>query len=155
MDRCRKFQRDFWDNFCNAVKMFDNTLAAAFKKIGFPDSDYAINEVINLLSIMNSEKFSALLVIDNFDDIFDDNMCRIFAASYLSTAVGLRYAFILKKLTNQSIINLITKDDALGITKKILHFHRKILKIISGLMKLFLIKKLLKIYLIKLWDGHM
>ena len=31
----------FWDNFCNAVKMFDNTLAAAFKKIGFPDSDYA------------------------------------------------------------------------------------------------------------------
>ena len=90
----------FWDNFCNAVKMFDNTLAAAFKKIGFPDSDYAINEVINLLSIMNSEKFSALLVIDNFDDIFDDNMCRIFAASYLSTAVGLRYAFILKKLTN-------------------------------------------------------
>ena len=77
----------FWDNFCNAVKMFDNTLAAAFKKIGFPDSDYAINEVINLLSIMNSEKVSALLVIDNFDDIFDDNMCRIFAASYLSTAV--------------------------------------------------------------------
>jgi len=77
----------FWDNFCNAVKMFDNTLAAAFKKIGFPDSDYAINEVINLLSIMNSEKFSALLVIDNFDDIFDDNMCRIFAASYLSTAI--------------------------------------------------------------------
>lgn len=145
----------FWDNFCNAVKMFDNTLAAAFKKIGFPDSDYAINEVINLLSIMNSEKFSALLVIDNFDNIFDDNMCRIFAASYLSTAVGLRYAFILKKLTNQSIINLITKDDALGITKKILHFHRKILKIISDLMKLFLIKKLLKIYLIKLWDGHM
>ena len=55
--------------------MFDNTLAAAFKKIGFPDSDYAINEVINLLSIMNSEKFSALLVIDNFDNIFDDNMC--------------------------------------------------------------------------------
>jgi hypothetical protein len=99
----------FWDNFCNAVKMFDNTLAAAFKKIGFPDSDYTINEVINLLSIMNSEKFSALLVIDNFDNIFDDNMCRIFAASYLSTAVGLRYAFILKKLTNQSIINLITK----------------------------------------------
>ncbi len=45
---------------------------------------------------MNSEKFSALLVIDNFDDIFDDNMCRIFAASYLSTTVGLRYAFILK-----------------------------------------------------------
>ena len=67
--------------------MFDNTLAAAFKKIGFPDSDYAINEVINLLSIMNSEKFSALLVIDNFDDIFDDNMWRIFAASYLSSAV--------------------------------------------------------------------
>ena len=115
----------FWDNFCNAVKMFDNTLAAAFKKIGFPDSDYAINEVINLLSIMNSEKFSALLVIDNFDDIFDDNMCRIFAASYLSTAVGLRYAFILKKLTNQSIINLITKDDALGITKKDFAFSQE------------------------------
>ena len=115
----------FWDNFCNAVKMFDNTLAAAFKKIGFPDSDYAINEVINLLSIMNSEKFSALLVIDNFDNIFDDNMCRIFAASYLSTAVGLRYAFILKKLTNQSIINLITKDDALGITKKDFAFSQE------------------------------
>lgn len=115
----------FWDNFCNAVKMFDNTLAAAFKKNGFPDSDYTINEVINLLSIMNSEKFSALLVIDNFDNIFDDNMCRIFAASYLSTAVGLRYAFILKKLTNQSIINLITKDDALGITKKDFAFSQE------------------------------
>ena len=145
----------FWDNFCNAVKMFDNTLAAAFKKIGFPDPDNAINEVINLLSIMNSEKFSALLVIDNFDNIFDDNMCRIFAASYLSTAVGLRYAFILKKLTNQSIINLITRMMRWESQKKILHFHRKILKIISGLMKLFLTKKLLKIYLIKLWDGHM
>ena len=74
---------------------------------------------------MNSEKFSALLVIDNFDNIFDDNMCRIFAASYLSTAVGLRYAFILKKLTNQSIINLITKDDALGITKKDFAFSQE------------------------------
>ncbi len=67
---------------------------------------------------MNSEKFSALLVIDNFDNIFDDNMCRIFAASYLSTAVGLKICIYIKKLTNQSIINLITKDDALGITKR-------------------------------------
>ena len=115
----------FWDNFCSAVKMLDSSLAAAFKKIGFPESDENINEVINLLSIMNSEKFSALLVIDNFDNIFDDNMCRIFAASYLSTAAGVRYAFILRKITNQSIINLITKDDALGITKKDLAFSQE------------------------------
>ena len=148
----------FWDNFCNAVKMFDNTLAAAFKKIGFPDSDYAINEVINLLSIMNSEKFSALLVIDNFDNIFDDNMCRIFAASYLSTAVGLRYAFILKKLTNQSIINLITKDDALGITKKDFAFSQEDIEdyfrlneiILDKEVEDFLVDEIKKCYKIKI-----
>ena len=50
----------FWDNFCNAVKMFDNTLAAAFKKIGFPDSDYAINEVINLLIYYEFREMSLL-----------------------------------------------------------------------------------------------
>ena len=68
------------------------------RKLDFLIRIILFNEVINLLPIMNSEKFSALLVIDNFDNIFDDNMCRIFAASYLSTAVGLRYAFILKKI---------------------------------------------------------
>ena len=115
----------FWENFCNAVKLFNVSLAESFKNIGFPDSDEDINAVINLLSIMNSEQSSALLVIDNFDNIFNDNMCRIFAASYLSTAVGLRYAFILRKITNQSIINLITKDDALGITKKDLAFSQE------------------------------
>lgn len=115
----------FWENFCNAVKLLNVSLAESFKNIGFPDSDEDINAVINLLSIMNSEQSSALLVIDNFDNIFDDNMCRIFAASYLSTAVGLRYAFILRKITNQSVINLITKDDALGITKKDLAFSQE------------------------------
>ena len=115
----------FWENFCNAVKLFNVSLAESFKNIGFPDSDEDINAVINLLSIMNSEQSSALLVIDNFDNIFDDSMCRIFAASYLSTAVGLRYTFILRKITNQSIINLITKDDALGITKKDLAFSQE------------------------------
>ncbi len=115
----------FWENFCNAVKLLNVSLAESFKNIGFPDSDEDINAVINLLSIMNSEQSSALLVIDNFDNIFDDNMCRIFAASYLSTAVGLRYAFILRKITNQNIINLITKDDALGITKNDLAFSQE------------------------------
>ena len=68
------------------------------RKLDFLIRIMLLMKLLIFLSIMNSEKFSALLVIDNFDDIFDDNMCRIFAASYLSTAVGLRYAFILKKI---------------------------------------------------------
>ena len=100
----------FWDNFCNAVKMFDNTLAAAFKKIGFPDSDYAINEVINLLSIMNSEKFSALLVIDNFEEVSRGipTTCVI-GAHEKATAEYLQNIFM------SDVFRVYTSPDMLGI----------------------------------------
>lgn len=112
----------FWENFCNAIKILNPSFAASFKKTGFPDSEEDVNAIINLLSIMNSDKSSALLIIDNFDNIMDDNLSKIFASAYSSTAVGFKYIFILRKITSQNIINLISKDEALGISKKELAF---------------------------------
>lgn len=112
----------FWENFCNAIKILNPSFAASFKKTGFPDSEEDVNTVINLLSIMNSDKSSALLIIDNFDNIMDDNLSKIFASAYSSTAIGFKYIFILRKITSQNIINLISKDEALGISKKELAF---------------------------------
>ena len=105
----------FWENFCNAIKILNPSFAASFKKTGFPDSEEDVNTVINLLSIMNSDKSSALLIIDNFDNIMDDNLSKIFASAYSSTAIGFKYIFILRKITSQNIINL-------GISKKELAF---------------------------------
>ena len=87
----------FWENFCNAIKILNPSFAASFKKTGFPDSEEDVNTVINLLSIMNSDKSSALLIIDNFDNIMDDNLSKIFASAYSSTAIGFKYIFILRK----------------------------------------------------------
>ena len=112
----------FWENFCNAIKILNPSFAASFKKTGFPDSEEDVNTVINLLSIMNSDKSSALLIIDNFDNIMDDNLSKIFASAYSSTAIGFKYIFILRRITSQNIINLISKDEALGISKKELAF---------------------------------
>lgn len=115
----------FWNNFCNVVKILNPSYAAMFKNIGFPDSEEDVNTIINYLSMINQEKNSVLVIIDNFDEMLDDNISRILAASYSSCAIGIKYLFLVRKLTNQNIINMIAKGNALSITKKELAFSQE------------------------------
>ena len=115
----------FWNNFCNVVKTLNPSYAATFKNIGFPDSEEDVNTIINYLSMINQEKNSVLVIIDNFDEMLDDNIGRILASSYSSCAIGVKYLFLVRKLTNQNIINMIAKGNALSITKKELAFSQK------------------------------
>lgn len=112
----------FWMNLCNAIKIINPSYAAAFKELGFPDTEEKANEVINKLSVMSQSRSSALVIIDNFDCILDDNIERILTSCYSTSMLDLKYIFIMRQITRQGLINLITKKDAGLVDKSDLAF---------------------------------
>lgn len=112
----------FWSNLCNAIKLVSPTHAAQFSSLGFPKNEEDVNELCSLMSNLTNEKAQTVVVIDNFDKVFDDNLATFFKINYAASTPGLKYVFLIHELHCQDIINLIAKNEIGFIDKNDLSF---------------------------------
>ena len=112
----------FWTNLCNAIKMVSPTHAAQFAALKFPENEDDVNELCALMSNLTNERAQTLVVIDNFDDVFDEQIASFLKINYAATTPGLKYVFLVHELFYQDILSLIAKNEIGCIEKNELSF---------------------------------
>lgn len=105
-------QEVFWNNLCSALKMIDATYANELLMAGFPKTEDDISRITYILDMFPAKQEEYMLIIDNFDNICNDMLYRLFSVNYIKKTLGISFVFLVRTISNHSIINLITKQEA-------------------------------------------
>ena len=112
----------FWTNLCNAIKLVSPSHASQFMSLKFPESEEDVNELCALMSNLTNERAQTVVIIDNFDNVFDENIANFFKINHAASTPGLKYVFLIHELHYQSILSLISKNSIGLIDKNDLSF---------------------------------
>lgn len=115
----------FWNNLCNAIKFLNPACSASFREIGFPETLEDANKIITILNAANNDRALAIVAIDNFDKIANEALLKIISSAYASTAVGVKYVFLTKKIHDREILSLISKGEIGFVGKNELAFSQE------------------------------
>ncbi len=98
----------FWNEFCQQICELDYSISQSLLQLGFPDDSVSIHETIKLLSELEIEK-ETILVIDDYHLITGFDANRFITSLIMSETLDLRIVLPLRFIESSSIAELSLK----------------------------------------------
>lgn len=118
----RKDDVHFFDVFCSAIKVADEKTADELRTCGYPVDENSCNQAINILKNIDVND-SLVIVLDNFQNISDEMISKLFVETARIYNSKLRIVFLTQTLNTTTLSDLIYSDNDVNyISKKDFEF---------------------------------
>ena len=113
----RKDDVHFFDVFCSAIKVADGKTADELRTCGYPVDENSCNQAINILKNIDVND-SLVIVLDNFQNISDEMISKLFVETARIYNSKLRIVFLTQTLNTTTLSDLIYSDNDVNYISK-------------------------------------